>query len=223
MTDVIPAVLPHSFDELSGTLSRLRGLAPWVQIDICDGLFVTERTWPMSPSDRTQFAELVRGDEGLPYWQDFNFEVDLMVHNPEKYISTWIAAGASRALLHIRSRHHFAEFCDAAGDTLEVGLAIDLNAPYARVTEYVHRVAYVQIMGISELGRQGSRLDDRVYALIRRVRSDFPDVTIQIDGGVTLENARALLDAGADRLVSGSAIVRADNPRSVIEAFKKLS
>ena len=222
MNEIIPAILPRTFDDLSGALSRLRGVPLTVQLDICDGFFVPERTWPMGPSDRAHFAEILKGDEGLPYWQDFNFEVDLMVHAPEKFIPQWIAAGVSRVVVQLESRHEWHEVRDAVGDSVEVGLAIDLDPPYEKLAAYVPRVEYLQIMGIARLGRQGESLDDRIFSLLDRIRGDFPDVTIQIDGGVTLENARALLDKGADRLVVGSRIISDPSPKDALFAFQNL-
>ena len=86
MNDIVPALLPYSYDDLSEHLGHLKGAAPIVQIDICDGLFVTSRTWPNEPKDKDRFAQIVKGEEGLPYWEDFNFEIDLMVHNPERHL-----------------------------------------------------------------------------------------------------------------------------------------
>lgn len=222
MNDIVPAVLPNTYEELEVALGRLKEGPTWVQIDICDGMFVTSRTWPLNPGDRGHFTEIVRGDEGLPEWQHFNFEVDLMVHSPEKHISNWVSAGIKRAVLHLESRHNWLEFKDAIGETAEIGLAIDLDPPYEKLAAYVPRVDYLQIMGIAHLGKQGSELDERVYALVKRVRTDFPDVTIQIDGGVTLENAKSLLNAGFDRLVVGSAIGRAVSPKDTYKNFVEL-
>lgn len=222
MNEIIPAVLPRTYEELAVGLGRLREGPHWVQIDICDGAFVNSRTWPLNPGDRSHFAEIVRGDEGLPEWQHFNFEVDLMVHYPEKHISNWISAGIGRAVLHLESHHNWEEFKDAVGETAEIGLAIDLDPPYEKLTSYIPRVDYLQIMGIAKLGVQGSELDERVYTLVDKVRADFPDVTLQIDGGVTLENAKALLDHGVDRLVVGSAIGRAASPKEAYEHFVAL-
>ncbi len=221
MNDIVPAILPHTFEELTLSLARLRG-ARWVQIDICDGLFVTARTWPLNPTDRTHFAEILKGDEGLPYWQDFNFEVDLMVHSPEKHLPQWIAAGVSRVVIHLESRHLWEEVKSAAGDSVEIGLAVDLDPPYEKLAAYVPRVDYLELMGIARLGRQGTELDERVYSLLAKIRRDFPDVTIQIDGGVTKENARGLLDQGADRLVVGSKIVLASSPLDALRDFQQV-
>lgn len=222
MNNIVPAILPNTFEELEVGLARLVGGPTYVQLDVCDGMFVTSRTWPLNPRDRAHFAEIIKGDEGLPYWQDFNFEVDLMVHNPEKHVGQWVAAGVDRVVFHLESRHSWSELTDAVGDTAEVGLAIDLDPPYEKLSQYVSKVDYLQVMGITRLGRQGTELDERVYALIERVRHDFPDVTLQVDGGVTLENAKSLLDAGVDRLVVGSAIVRDVSPQDAYRRFVDL-
>lgn len=219
MNDIVPAILPNTFEELEVGLARLVDGPRYVQIDVCDGLFVTSRTWPLHPQDRAHFADIIKGEEGLPHWQEFNFEVDLMTHCPEKHVTQWVAAGVFRVVFHLESKHNFVELKDAIGDTAEIGIAIDLDPPYEKLATYVPNVDYIQIMGIAKLGQQGTVLDERVYTLIARVRADFPDVTIQIDGGVTLENARALLDAGADRLVVGSAIARDVSPKDAYRRF----
>lgn len=222
MNDIVPAILPNTFEELEVGLARLIDGPRYVQLDVCDGLFVTTRTWPLNPRDRAHFADIIKGEEGLPYWQDFNFEVDLMVHNPEKHVVQWVAVGVFRVVFHLESKHNFTELKDAIGDTAEIGLALDLDPPYEKLALYIPKIDYLQIMGIPRLGKQGTEFDERTYALLKKVRSDFPDVTIQIDGGVTKENARALLDAGADRLVVGSAIVRASSPKDAYHAFTEL-
>jgi ribulose-phosphate 3-epimerase len=222
MNTIIPAVLPRTYEDLELALGRMIGAASLVQIDLCDGVFVDNRTWPLNPEDRGHFASIVRGDEGLPYWSEFNFEIDLMVHNPENYITSWISAGITHAVIHLESRHNWDELKLATGGSVELGIAIDLDPPYEKLESYVPRVDYVQIMGIAKLGKQGSVLDERVYPLIKRVRADFPDVTIQIDGGVTMDNARMLLDCGADRLVVGSKIVDAAMPKDAIKDFQNV-
>lgn len=222
MVEIVPAILPDSFEELETRLAHLHGGPRAVQLDVCDGMFVRTRTWPYHPRDRARFTEILRGDEGLPYWQEFDFEVDLMVHHPERHVHQWVSAGVDRVVFHLRSRHDWKELSDAVGATASIGVALDLETPYERLYEYAARVDYIQIMGIQRLGVQGSELDQRVYAHVSAVRREFPDVTIQIDGGVTLENARSLIAAGADRLVVGSAIVRAESPLSAYRSFTLL-
>lgn len=223
MIDIIPAFPPTSFEDVEEHLGRIRGAAPLVQLDICDGQFVKNKTWPLNPADQARFAQIVKGEEGMPHWEEFNFEIDLMVQNPETHLPAWVAAGIERAVVHLESKHDWDAVAHAAGDVVELGLAIDLNPPFEKLHSYVTRVNYIQIMGIASLGISGEPLDERVYTLIEKVRSDFPDVTIQIDGGVTFDNAQALLDAGADRLAVGSQIFNEDNAVATIEELQNLA
>ncbi len=228
MIEIVPTLLEESYDEFVSLLGRLRGARPltgsslMVQIDVCDGLFVKNRSWPFNPSDRAHFADIIKGDEGLPYWEDFNYEVDLMVQYPERHLSNWIAAGISRAVIHLESKHDWALIKEAAGDTVELGVAIDLDPPLEKLQAAVAQVNYIQIMGVAQLGRQGGELSEKTAPLVARVRSEFPDVTIQIDGGVNADNARLLIDAGADRLVVGSHIVKASDPKERLEDLQNL-
>ena len=101
MNEILPTVLEDSYEAVADRLAALRpldsarGKPLTVQIDVCDGQFVKHRTWPLNPRDRARFVQIVKGEEGLPHWQDFNFQIDLMVHEPENHISAWLAAGAS--------------------------------------------------------------------------------------------------------------------------------
>lgn len=220
--EIIPAVIPDSLEHLRQKLVPVRGLAETVQIDVCDGVFVENRSWPMNPGDASSFGKLAKEDEGLPFWEDFSFEVDLMAHHPEKLLPEWVQAGAARAVIHLESRHDF-DAVHAATNDIELGLAIDLDPPYERVASYIDRINYIQVMGIGQLGRQGEPPDERVYALIERVRSDFPSVTIQVDGGVNDDTAPRLIKAGATRLVSGSYILNADEPAEAIRTLKSFA
>jgi ribulose-phosphate 3-epimerase len=75
-------------------------------------------------------------------------------------------------------------------------------------------------MGIDNIGFQGQKFDARVIDKIRAVKERFPDIKITIDGGVSLENAQTLLDAGADRLVVGSQIFNSDN---IVETYHQFA
>ena len=74
-------------------------------------------------------------------------------------------------------------------------------------------------MGIGRVGRQGEPFEPHSLALIERLRKRYPDLTIQVDGGVTMETARSLVQAGANRLVVGHAIFTADNPEEAYNAL----
>src|SRR5271154_4804508 len=91
MAEIIPAILPKNYEDLKNKIALVRGVAPVVQIDICDGNFVPSITWPfLSKSyDETflennfdeHFRRILNEQEGLPFWEDIDFELDLMVTN----------------------------------------------------------------------------------------------------------------------------------------------
>lgn len=219
-TEILPAIIPQSLDELKSKLARLRGCgARMIQIDITDGMFVVNRSWPMHHGDAPSFKRIVSGDEGLPFWEEFDFEVDLMAHNPETLIPDWVRAGVSRAVIHLKSRHDFAACREAAGEAVELGIAIDLDPQHERLAQYAPHIDYIQIMGIARLGQQGEPFDERVFNVISRVRRDFPEMVIQVDGGVDDTVAADLIRAGVRRLVSGSFVLFSDSPK---EAVRKL-
>jgi len=219
--EIIPAIIPQSLEGLRQTIGRLRGCgANTIQIDVTDGVFVASRSWPMNRGDMKSFEPLVFGDEGLPYWNEFNFEVDLMVHHPEKFLLQWIQAGVTRAVIHIGSEHNLAECRKIAASDIEIGIAVDLDAEYSDIAPSLEGMSYVQVMGIAELGKQGEPFDERALVLIQKLKKDFPDVTIQVDGGVSDLSAPDLIASGAERLVSGSFILESENPK---EALRTLS
>ncbi len=222
MNEVIPAILVASFEELRAKLGIVRGAAKTVQIDVCDGFFVPAKTWPMHKEDRDEFERIVKGEEGLPFWEEFNFEVDFMVHNPEKIIGEWVKAGIFRAAIHIEAKHDFSACRRAAGDLVELGVALNNDTPLSRLDEYFGRIDYIQLMGIATIGKQGEPFDERVLGRIQELQRTHPDVTIQIDGAVTGESAPKLVAAGADRLASGSYILRSEDPKKTIRELESL-
>lgn len=218
--EVIPAIIPDSYDHLKSKLALVRGVSNMVQIDLTDGVFVLNRSWPFHPSDKRQFQEIVRGNLGLPFWEEFNFEIDLMVQQPEKILGDWVKAGIARAVFHLESRHDFSEIKRVAGDAVELGVAVQNKTALSRLEPYIADVDYVQVMGIETIGKQGEAFSENTLETVRAIHEKFPNVTIQIDGGVDGEVAPRLKEAGVARLVSGSFILRAEDPKAAIETLK---
>lgn len=219
MVEVIPAILVASFEELRANLAKVKGLAKWAQIDVCDGFFVPSRTWPMNPGDSAQFERIVKGAEKLPYRDDFKFDLDLMVHNPEKIIPSWVKAGASRIAIHLAARHDFSACRAAVPPEVELGIGLTADTPLSRLAPLAGQFDYLQLMGIAAVGKQGQPFDERVLGRIREAKQMFPGVPIQIDGSVNAETAPRLVEAGAERLVSGSYILRAEDVKKAIETL----
>ena len=215
------------------------GLVDTVQLDVMDGIFVPEKSWPYSstgsPQDSEQkndLAELVASRDTMPFWEDIDFEADLMIAHPEEEIENWISFGAKRIIVHIESvsdmNSVIADVKDSVngkqvtdeGHSVEFGIALNIDTPNKIIAPYIHAIDFVQCMGIARIGYQGESFDERVISKIEDLREEYPDVTISVDGGVNFESAPKLIAAGAVRLVSGSTILKSKNLEETIEKLK---
>lgn len=221
MTEIIPAVMPKNLDDLEQTVARVRGAAEWVQIDVMDGKFVPPVDWPF-PDIHRAASTLLAEEEGMPYWDEVNYEFDLMIKNPEKYAEDFVRLGGGRIIFHYESaeKDKLWEAVRKVQDmNTEVAIAIDTVTPNEALDEFItdeRPIDFVQLMGIAQIGYQGQPFDERVIPKIKALRAKYPDIMISIDGGVNFDTASQLLDAGANRLVAGSVILKSENPREAI-------
>ena len=221
MIEIIPAIMPKDYEHLDEMTSLFVGVVPMVQLDIMDGKFVPARTWPY-PKD-AHFDAIVAEEEGMPRWEDINFEVDLMVSDTESVVSKWVSAGASRIIVHVESMVDFEKIrASVPTGLIELGLAINTTTPVEAIEPYLDRIDFIQCMGIAKIGFQGQPFDEHVLENVRKIRKAHPELPISIDGSVNFDTARSLVDAGATRLVSGSAILEADDFVSAIAEMKNL-
>ena len=220
-TEIIPAILPRDFAEIEEKTALIKGFAKSLQIDICDGQFVQNATWPYRKDDDS-FEKILKEELGMPSWQDFNYEFDLMVNKPEEKAMDWVIAGAARIIIHIGATGDVGKAIDLVGDKAEIGLALNIDTDLAAVEPYREKIQFIQLMGIDRIGFQHQAFDEKVVGRIKLARIKYPGLPISIDGGVSLETAPHLIAAGADRLVVGSAIFYAENPIDVVQRFKKL-
>lgn len=213
--------MPKDYEHLDEMMSLFVGVVPFVQLDIMDGKFVPARTWPY-PRD-AHFDAIVAEEEGMPRWEDINFEVDLMIENPELAVQKWVSAGASRIIVHVESMKNFETIRETVPEGLiELGLAINTATPLSAIEPYLDRIDFAQCMGITKIGFQGQPFDERVLEHVKALRSAHPELPISIDGSVNFETAKRLVDAGATRLVSGSAILEADDFVGAIAEMENL-
>lgn len=228
MSAIIPAILPQSREDLAEKLLRLQGLVDEVQVDIVDGTVGGHAAWPYTHGRVT-----IEDDQIMPYLGGLRFEADLLVENPEDLLGTWIRTGATRVIVHaettrslpqvvrdIRTRYGYDK--DFAPDLLSFGLSVNIGTDLTLIEPYLDQCDYVQFMGIARIGMQGEPFDPRVLQKISAFHKRHPDMLIQVDGGVSLETAPALLQAGASRLVVGSALWKQPDVAAAIGQFHTL-
>ena len=230
---VVPTILTASREDLEQKLERVRGLADTVQIDVVDGRFASPPSWPYAE------AGALSGLSGESGWLAelgrFRYEVDLMVERPEETAGAWVEAGATRIVAHIGSAKSLLPLIDGlkkrygyepgfAPDLLSLGISFSMDTDVSAFAPYEGLVDFVQFMGVATIGTQGRYpFDSRVLGKIERFRRSYPDIPVQVDGGVNLSHAPDLLSLGVSRLVVGSALWRAENLAEEMERYDRLA
>ncbi|MCR4275079.1 MAG: hypothetical protein NUW02_03515 [Candidatus Campbellbacteria bacterium] len=222
MIQVVPALLPESYADILGKVSRVKGIVPRVQLDVADGTYASSKTWPYNGDD-SHLKEILAQDEGLPYWDDMDYEVDFLINEPEHAIDTWIQVGIASAVIHIESTQKLDEIIKKLKDAdIEVGLGIKPSTPISELVRYIALIDFVQCMGNDDIGFAGVSLDERVFKKIKSLRAQFPELPIAVDIGVDDETAPLLVEAGATKLISGSMIFGSEDIQDTVTYLQTL-
>jgi ribulose-phosphate 3-epimerase len=228
MAEIIPAVLANNFSELNEKLSKFVNITKMIQMDICDGKFVSSTSWPMGRGDEESIERILNEEEGLPFWEDLDFEFDLMVLNAHKKFDFFARLGAKRMIFHLEAETEdsFKEFLESVDpyfkDNLEIGLSINTTTDISKLDQFINLVDFVQFMGIEKIGFQGEPFDERVLGQIESLKKKYPEIKISIDGAVNENTAPLLIEKGADRLVIGSALLQSYDIRETYKDFENL-
>ena len=150
----------------------------------------------------------------------------MMVEKPERYVEELIELGADGVTIHI-------EACDCVEETLKKikelgakpGIAINPNTPVSEIIPYMELVDMVLAMTVQPgFGGQSFIVEclDKIREVRRIIDKSYPDVKLEIDGGVRLDNLEMNLEAGANVIVTGSAIFKGDIETNVKEFLKRM-
>lgn len=218
MTQVLPAIIPKNKQQLEEEIKKVSSFAKLVQVDISDGVFVPIKSWPYNGRDTEFFESLKTETEGWPQWQDVEFEIHLMVQNPETVIGDWIHTGVSGIVAHIEATDDFQRVIDICRESaVSVGVAIKPSTDISKLQWFADKVDFIQVMGSDELGKHGVELEDKAVEMIKSLREKYPERIIAIDIGVSEETEELLVSAGANKLISGGAILSSNHPKEVFE------
>lgn len=203
MNYLAPSILSADFCELGKQLDVINGSgAQYLHIDVMDGMFVPSISFGMP------VIACVRKRTEL------FMDVHMMVEKPQRYVEELIRLGADGITIH-------AEACDCVADTLrkikrlgrQAGLAINPETPVSELLPYMDMVDMVLIMTVHP-GFGGQKYIAECMEKIREIRriinAKYPEVKLEIDGGVGIGNLKANLEAGANVIVAGSSIFKGD-------------
>ncbi len=217
MVEIIPAIMPKSLDDFKEKAGFVYRLVKTVHVDVMNGTITHSVNWPFSEIGLTELKKLTTGEIPLPHWKEIDFEVDVMMENPEENFADWVNAGFHRVIVHFENTKKLTEIIHEWKGIVEIGVAVGVDTPNDEVYKYIDEgVDFIQFMGIYQIGFQGNPIDSRVYEKIKKAREVYPNLPISVDGSVNMETAPLLIAAGANRLIIGSAIFNAQEEEHAV-------
>ena len=207
--EIIPVINCAEFECVTERAKKAEAFAEWVHLDVSDARFTFGKSW----GDAEAWKEIGKG---------INTEVHLMVEEPEKVVEQWFEAGAKRLIVHIETinKNSFKEIADAAKKyDAELMLAISPETPVEKLKPYFEIVSEFQVLAV-HAGPAGQNFLPFALDKIRFLRRELPNAIIEVDGGINLETAKQVKDAGADIMTAATYIFRSDNPAAAYDELR---
>ncbi len=213
-----PSILSADFADLQSALSQCEdGGAHWIHVDVMDNQFVPNLTIgpPVVKSLRPKTNKFL--------------DVHMMVIEPEKLVEPFAKAGADGITFHVEAANDPQSVIDLIRSTgKDVGVSLKPNTPVADIVPFLDQVDLVLVMSV-EPGFGGQGYMDGSTERVKEIKELLVErglqnkVQIEVDGGIKLHNAKEVMDAGADILVAGSEVFRAEDPVGVMRSFYDLA
>lgn len=212
---IAPSILSADFGNLNSDFEMVnQSNADWFHVDVMDGRFV--------PNISFGFPVL----KALKKVSQKPLDVHLMIVEPEKYITEFAANGADILTVHVEACTHLHRTIGAIKESgMKAGVALNPHTPVAVLKDILYMCDLVCLMSVNP-GFGGQKFIENTYSKIKEIKEmaaiQNPNLYIEIDGGVTRENASKLVHAGANVLVAGNTVFASPNPIQTIDLLKKL-
>lgn len=212
---IAPSILSADFSKLADEIAMLNNSAcDWIHCDIMDGVFVPNISFGIP------VLQAIKKHSQKP------LDVHLMIVQPEKYLTIFRDAGADILTVHIEATVHLHRtLSEIKNMGMKAGVAINPHTSAEQLYDVLYMVDVVCMMSVNP-GFGGQKFIERTYTKVSKLKEKImqenTSTLIEIDGGVNLQNAALLKNAGADILVAGNFVFTASNPIQIIQQLKEV-
>lgn len=210
---IAPSILAADFGNLQRDVEMVnQSEADWFHIDIMDGVFVPNISYGMP------VLEAIKKHATKP------LDVHLMIIDPDRYISTFKKLGSEILTVHYEACTHLHRTIQAIkNEGMKAGVALNPHTPVSVLEDIIQDVDLVLIMSVNP-GFGGQSFIENTFKKVAQAKDlilkSNSKAIIEVDGGVTNQNAHQLIEAGATALVAGSFVFNSKNPTETIKSLK---
>jgi len=206
MVSIAPSMLGADFGSMREAAELVAPHSSYLHMDVMDGHFVP---------NLTMGVDLVKALRGIA-----PLDVHLMVTDPLNFIDDFHEAGAEIISIHVEAKNPKQALEKINEKNIKSGIAFNPSTPKEKIIPFIDIADMILVMSV-EPGYCGQSFHENAINRVKYFKTNYPEILVEVDGGVSTDNSAILSENGADILVAGSAIFKSEDPIETIRIMKQ--